>query len=656
MMFSVKLRNYASVPLFLVYLLVGIAVYSKVILYADFVFDDFQYIVGNPLIQDFSFLLRSTGDPRQLGYLSFSLNYLAAGENPMGYHLVNVIVHIINGMLVFMLARLLLELCGLTDARNDEDILFMLPAAAGLLFIVHPMQTQAVSYVTQRFTSLSVLFYLSSVVCYLRARKLMEGAPLNFKAWLFYGLALACTAAAMKVKEISFTIPLVLVMLEMLLVRPRCGLRRSMYMTAPFLAALAIIPLAVLGPDLGLIDGGSGIAEITRREKVFDLTARPVSEYFATQTRVLVSYLRLLVFPYNQSVVYDVVPSKSLSELRVIVSVLFHLSALAAALLCWIGSRTASRVSGPIVRFLALGVGWFYITASVESSFIPIKDLMFEHRMYLPLVGFSYVFLSLLMLLVVRSASEDGKRLKWFVTTVFFLSVVLGLVSYSRNDIWLSEFNLWDDVVAKIPNKAIGYHNRGNAVAKMGRLDLAIEDMNRAINLFEGYIGKKGTWESSDYTPTNMAKAYMNRATIFSELGEHERARADMQTARKMVSMPLIRLEDTRKRADLFFKKGAYGHAIEEYNNIIAWFPEDYNALNDRGNAYSMSGRYKEAIADFDRVIQREPDRPLTYHNRGIARAWNGDGKGALTDFEKACAMGFGPACESAELVRQGKK
>ncbi len=651
-----RLHNYKMAVLFVVYAAVALVIYSRVILQAGFVFDDFVYVVGNPFIEDISSLLSNISDPRQLGYFSFSLNYLADGKNPLGYHLVNVVIHIVNGMLVFILARLLLKLCGLSEDEDSGGILLFMPALAGLLFIVHPIQTQAVSYVTQRFTSLAAFFYIASIVCYLGARRLMEGKSFNKRAGILYGLALIATAAGMKVKEISFTIPFMLVMLELLFFTGRSGFRKSLYITAPFLATLAIIPLSVFGPEWGFGSSGTGITEITRRGKIYDLTERPSLEYFATQTRVLISYLRLMVFPYNQSAVHDVTPSRSLLDLRVAASLVFHLFAVGMALLSWLRSRTSSSAAGFLLRFLALGIGWFYISAFVESSFLPIKDLMFEHRMYLPGVGIIFVFLSLLMLLIYRFDSDGRHSLKWMAAIVLFLSAVLSMISYSRNDIWLSEFNLWNDVVKKIPNKAIGYHNRGNANARLGRLDLAIEDLNRAIGFFEGYIGKKETWESSDYTPSNMAKTYMNRATLYTELGQNDKARADRETARRMVSMPLIRLDETRRRADIFFKRKAFNHAIEEYNTIINWFPEDTDALNDRGNAYTMSGRYKEAIADFDLVISREPDRPLAYHNRGIAYARSEKKAQALADFKKACEMGFEPSCESMELLRQGKK
>jgi|GEM_PF-3059688 len=649
-----RLLNHPLFLLFAVYAAAGFVIYSRVIMQGQFIFDDYEYVMGNSIIQDFSVLLNNYSDPRQLGYFTFALNYLAGGEDPLGFHLVNVIIHICNGIIVYFIARLLIRFCGVGADEQSRDFGFWIAATAGMIFMVHPLQTQAVSYVSQRFTSLAAFFYLLSIHLYFSARLRMSSVGTDSRAKMLYVAAFISIVAAMKVKEISFTAPFMIAIIDLLFLRSPKDRASFPYLIAPFMAAVVIIPFSILGPDWGLIDSGMGIAEVTRKEKIYDLTQRPVVEYFATQLRVLIIYMRLVVFPYPQTAVYNLMASRSFLELVVILSAIFHIAVMALSVFCWKRADKAALEKAPFLRLIALGFGWFYLAASVESSFIPIKDLAFEHRAYLPGVGIILAGLSAAVLLWQKLPSFSGKTMKTLAYAAVSVVAVLSITAFVRNNVWLNELNFWDDVVAKIPDKAIGYHNRGNARARAGQYDLAISDINRTISFFENYIGKQGTWETSDFTPTNMAKTYMNRASVHRAMGKMELAAADDETARRMVSMPAIDLEGTRKAAEIFYKRGAYKHAIDEYGKIISWFPSDVNALNDRGNAYSMTGSYKESLADFEAVIKLAPEWPLPYHNRGVARIKSNDRKGAVEDFEKACKMGLPQSCDSiAELKKE---
>ena len=642
--------KYPRTVLFLLYAILGTIIYSRVILEAGFVFDDFEYIVGNPLLYDLSALLQNFSDPRQVGYLSFALNYLIGGQAEIGYHLVNVVIHLANAVLVFFFAGSLLWLSGWKDEKEQgrPGIAFLVPAALGLIFLVHPLQTQAVSYVTQRFTSLAAFFYLASVTLYLQARRGMVERKQGQHSLTEYWIALLCALLAMKVKEISFTLPVAILALEMLLLSRGADRKRSIYLVVPFIATMVIIPLSILGPDWGLIDKSIGIAETTRVLKIEDLVQRSPIEYFATQMRVLIIYLRLLVFPYPQSVVYDLAASKSIFEIFVLLSLFVHLALVSLAVYLWIRFQKEDSERAPFLKMIALGIGWFYLTASVESSVLPIKDLIFEHRAYLPGIGILMAVLSALMLVVVGRPAHKQLVLQ-AAGAVVAISMVLGTAAYLRNRVWVDEFDLWDDMVAKMPNKAIGYNNRGNVLQRLGRRDEAFRDINTTINLFEKTIGQQLGWEDADYTPDNMSKTYMNRASLYREMGETEKADADMRTARMMVSGPTIQLETERKRADRYYEQGAYDSAIEVYNHILQWFPIDLDALVGRGNAYSMNKAYDKALADLNEAVRLHPTSPLPLYNRGVLYSRMAKRKPSQEDMQRACEFGFPLACDSVE-------
>lgn len=630
---------------------IGIVIYSRVLLHGVFLYDDFEYVIDNPIITDFSSIHMS--DPRQVGYMSFALNYAFGGENPFGYHLVNVLIHIANSVLVFAVVGSLLFV--LNRFKEPPEKHRSIAFFTALLFLVHPAETQAVSYVTQRFTSLATLFYLMAVWLYLTARARMETGKPTGPAYTIYVLSFISTVLAMKTKEIAFTIPFILFLLEALVVKEsRLRKRRFIYLV-PFAATLVIIPLSVLGPDWGIIGRSAGIAEVTRSEKLFDLTNRQVLPYLFTQFRVIVVYFRTLLLPVNLRVIYDFPVSVTFFDLRVIASLLFLLFLVSYAVYLWRKGSMPNETpeSSLSRRVFAVGIFWFFITLAVESSVMPIKDIIFEHRMYLPSVGF---FMACSVPVVWLSGwlfRRSGQIVKVAVPAVL-IALPLAVGTYMRNDVWTDEVKLWDDVVKKSPEKAIGYNNRGTAYAKKGEYLLALKDFDKTISLFPKEMKEKTKWENADIVPMNMSKTYLSRGDVYISLGEYERGQEDYQKAKELISIP-IDVDETLTIANGFAKKGAYKHAIEEYNKILQWDPEHIRTLNDRANAYSRLGRYPEAIMDFTKIIALDPGFVLAYHNRGIAYAWSGRKEKALEDFRKACKMGFGPACKSITILSNSK-
>jgi hypothetical protein len=517
---------------FFLFASVGFLLYRQVILRAPFLFDDFEYIVGNPMVTTFSYFT-NIADARYLGYLSFALNYAWGGQSPEWFHLTNVIIHVVNAMLVFgMVTRLLglLSFGGERDAGEHAVVGFF----AGLIFLVHPIETQAVSYVTQRFTSLSSLFYLMSVVLYLEARIRFEAESDNQRAgYVLYLLSVTSAIFAMKTKEIAFTIPFMIAVLELLLFERSKFEKRRFYFLVPFAATLVIIPLSLFGPRWGLSGPGAGVEELARRGKLYDLSQRSAYLYLITQFRVIVTYIRLLVFPVHQIAVYDYPLSHSFFEPRVVLSFVALLALGGAAIFSWRTSRRKGPREASYLRLFSLGVVWFFVTISVESSVIPIKDIIFEHRVYLPSPGFFASFTGLLGLAVMKVWS--GRSFRTRVAALALLVVVpLSVATYARNIVWTNEIKFWDDVVRKT-GKAIGYNNRGDAYLKKGEYELALRDLNTTIGFFPRQGGRL-SWNDADFTPSNMAKTYFSRGQIYRDMGDEKRAEEDFAAAEQLMA------------------------------------------------------------------------------------------------------------------------
>lgn len=643
--------NFRIFCLSVIFLVIGLALYSRVISHGTFLFDDAEYVVNNLLITD-SVAALTSNDARQLGYLSFALNYAAGGESPFGYHLVNVIIHVINSLLIVLMTNVFFRL--MSGGRKLPLWAAYASCFTGLLFLVHPVHTQAVSYITQRFTSLATLFYLLSICLYLVARERQEKNGLSGLSYGLIAISFVSTAAAMRTKEIAFTIPIMLFVMEKLLFRSSQFGRRRFILLVPFAMSLVIIPLSIFGPELGVIKASSDIADIIRTDKIYDMTQRSPVYYFFTELRAVVVYIRLLIIPVGLRAVYDFRISKTFFEPAVFASFFLLLSLAACGRYLWRKSVAHIEYSERALAFAiaAIGMVWFFVSSSVESSVIPIKDLIFEHRIYLPSVGFFMAFATLIMFWSERCGAgcvDDTSGQAHFIKKTIIMSVILlplAAGTFIRNDVWVNELNFWADVVRKSPNKAIGYGNRAAVYAKSGDYKNAIEDYNRMIAFFPKSMEDLFAWENSDFSPWNMSKAYTGRGNLYVALGDANKAREDFRRAKEVFSMP-VDADNLLIDADKYARQKEYRQAIFLYNRILEWDPEHVRALNDRANAYSYLKRFPEAISDFTRVIALEPSYVLAYYNRGVAYAWSGRKNSAIYDFKKACQMGFGPACKS---------
>ncbi len=297
-----------------------------------FHFDDADNIVQNPQIKDLANFFDLSGS-RYVGFLSFALNYSVGGLQVFGYHLVNLIIHIANGFLVYSLVLLLFKAesqhSPLMAHDSQPTTASWIALAAALLFVAHPIQTQAVTYIVQRFASLVTLFYLLTVVCYLKWRLASSETRSRI---LWYGGAVLSTVLAMKTKENSFTLPFMILLLEGVFFQS--STRKRWLALLPFLLTLPIIPLSHSG---AMGEGEAGFAQETA-----EISG---SDYLFTQFRVIVTYIRLLFLPIQQNLDYDYPIYHSILEPAVLLSFLFLLSIFILSLFVIFHSRLTAQDS-----------------------------------------------------------------------------------------------------------------------------------------------------------------------------------------------------------------------------------------------------------------------------------------------------------------------
>jgi protein O-mannosyl-transferase len=458
----------------------GAVVYSNT-LHVQFIMDDYWVFTSSGPRGFLDTLLH--GGSRRMVDATFSLNYHLHGMQVMGYHLVNLAIHLLSAITLYFLVVSALDALRQTfsyhNSRQAEPDFIdrFVPMAVALLFAIHPVQTQAVTYIIQRYTSLATLYYLLSALLFIRARLTFERSG-SYRCPLFLGgLSLAAAILALGSKQIAATLPLMLIVLEIFLFRGRL-INRRFCIACGSLAILAVGMLLIIWHDRALNDIFTSLHNATAENRY---TGRAV--YFLTQTRVVATYLRLLCLPFGQSLFYDYPVYNTLFSLPVLSALALHISLVTSSGLLLRQSsrnlRTESNSRGELQRLAALGIAWFYIAMIVESSIFPITDRIFEHRIYLPSIGFFLATVTVTALAV--QGRQTSVRRVWLLLTVACL--VLGGLTLARNNLWRDTLALWQDTARKAPNKDLAQINLGGEYMKLSMPEKALPLFVRALEL-----------------------------------------------------------------------------------------------------------------------------------------------------------------------------
>ena len=606
--------------------ILGFLIYSNTF-QSSFVFDDAYAIVGNPAIHhpaDLA-LIWETFNTRFITGLSLAFNYALGKENTLGYHLFNISVHVLNSFWVYLLVNLTFET---PRMRATQWVAPTTAFFTALLFLTHPVQTQAVTYIWQRATSLAAFFYLGALVFYIRARLVYgrpSGSPLHGP--LYFGLCLVFTVLGMFTKEIVFTLPFMILLYEIVFLKnlPFKKYQRAL-LWAPLALTLLIIPwgltqtgektLEVIRPknthlrhQENLIHA---ILEMTRTESKMDI---PRKDYLLTQLNVLRTYLRLFIFPFHQSVDYNYRRAKSLAEPPTFLSLLL--------LLGLFGSGVMLLKKNPLMAF---GIFWFFLTASVESLVVS-NNFMFEHRMYLPMTGLC-LFLAIAICYLFKNNQKVVAIVLWTIVGCY------SLLTYQRNFVWKNEFTLWDDAVKKFPYNGRAYNARGFVLAKKGLAEDALADYNKAI----------------EFQPD--AEAYSNRASLYEEKGLLDLALADRN---KAVETAPAEANYYNKRGAHYKNKGLLDLAIRDFSKAIELEPGNVDAYNNRAFAYESKNLLDQALADCNKAIQTNPHFASAYNNRAVVYGKKGLPDLALLDLDKALELdpNFTVAAANREALKK---
>jgi hypothetical protein len=337
---------------------------------ASFHFDDDAAIAENPNIKRVSpeTLNAVLHTNRPIVNLSLMFNYAVSGMNVVGWHIFNISVHIMNSWFVYLLFLWTLNAPALRGRFGGQAPRMAFFGA--LLFAVHPVQTESVTYIISRTELLASFFFLASLLLFIQGTR--------EEKYRYYAGAFVTSLMAMGSKEWAVTLPAMVFLYDYLFLAEGkfsvIARRWKAYvlMLLPWaLIAYIVMTFLVGSTSAGFnISGQRGITPWT---------------YLLTSFNVIWTYIRLLFLPINQNLDYDYPVAKTLLEFPTLLSFLAHIAVVAAA---WWLYRRKGQVLIPF------GLAWFYVTLSPTQSFVPILDVIFEHRIYLPSIGIFLAFIT----------------------------------------------------------------------------------------------------------------------------------------------------------------------------------------------------------------------------------------------------------------------
>lgn len=433
-----------------------------------FQFDDYARISGNRHLHRGEWIAATgqLGGARVLPAATLVFNFWLSGEDTPSYHVVNLALHLAATAAVFWLGWLLAATPRVAAADATDRL--GLAASAAAFFACHPLQTQAVTYIIQRSTVMATAFYVACIAAYLAGRLAQrDGSTWAARRW--YAAALASAAGALLSKENAVTLPLALVLAEIACFgRNQVGrLIKWGLLVVPFLAlpvVWKVVDWRARHPEAA--SGGllRQLFEATFAQGAEVSGALSPLQYLLTQMLVVPRYLRLLVFPVGLNVDHDVRVAAGL-DAGVVAGALL----LSALLVIGVWALRRAPVAG-------FGILWSFVALSVESSVIPIHDVMMEHRMYLAMPGPALLFAAGVAYLHRRSRRTA-------IALLLGATALLAGMTFERNRVWQSAISLWSDAAAKSPNKARVHVNAGVAHHGLDELDEAIRHYCRALEI-----------------------------------------------------------------------------------------------------------------------------------------------------------------------------
>ena len=557
------MRRETSLSIIIIFI-VSFAIYSNT-LNSPFHYDDEKVIVKNESVRDIKDFQKifSSNPSRPVSTFSFALNFWWGKLNPFSYHLVNIILHCLNGVLFFLILRITFQ----------GDILVLV--FTSLVFISHPVNTESVSYISSRSGVLCATFYLLSMIFFIIfLRNFRNTGASGLKQTGFYLTSIIFFLLSIGSKETGITLPLILILYESCF---STSIDRRGFLTPSWrdknVPPIKMKRINVIHYKLYYVPFFVIIGAIMVLRRYFYGTLgnptfhRDYYKNFLTQANALWAYIKLLIFPVNLNIDHEYFLSGSFLEIKTLLSFIGILILIFGALIIY---RKCSEI--------AFSVFFFLITFS-PTLLIPLQDILSERWLYLPGIGF-YLFLALFIMLLqdgYRESYHFSKGGKGGLSVIGILLILFfSILTFSRNEVWSSEALLWRDAAQKSPHKARTHNNLGVALAKLKLYNEAIKSFKEAIRIDKHYSPSRA----------NLGRAYRKK-------GE-----------KSLMLQEAVALFES---GNYYFKKGMIKEAIISYKELIGLVPNSVAAYGNLGMLYMSLNEMKLAKECFENVLIYNP-------------------------------------------------
>lgn len=613
--------------------------------------DDVDYVYANYFIRSLDAqLLRSAfaefhvGNWHPLTWLSHAFDYALWGLNPLGHHLTSNILHALNTILVVFLAMQLLEVCS-SAAPNDDaqmqrslsgSVPIIAGAVTGLLFGLHPVHVESVAWVSERKDLLFALFYLLSIITYIRyTRVFNQDTPTNYiKRYSnkIYLLTLGSFVLSLLSKPMAVTLPAVLLILDWY---PFRRIRSFKTLWESFAEKFPFFVLALVSSSLTIMAQRTGGALKT-------LDVIPLASRILIAVKSLIDYLGKMLLPVNLLPYYAYPKEIDLLSFEYIVP-----------LLCVI-AITAVCIAIARSNKLWISVwGYYIVTLMPVLGIVQVGDQsMADRYTYLPSLGPFFI----VGFMAAKGYEKILKLDQWkmmsrTVSILIATTMVTGLsyATHKQISIWKDSFVFWNYIIKnEPPNIPFAHNNLGNAYLSRGLADLAIAQYRTAINMkpdFEKVYSNLGNaylskgqidmaiehYQAAIRLKPDLAEAYSNLGNAYLSKNQPDMAIAQYNTA---VKLKPHYADAYRNLGVAYLSKGQTELAIEHYQTALRLIPHYAEAYFDLGNVYASISQFDKAVQQYRTAVNLTPNHVEAHFNLGLSYLKTGSKELARKEFE----------------------
>jgi len=612
---NVKIKNLPVIALGIILLLTAI-IYSNTFFNGFVNFDDNILIYNNDSLKlplsdliGLYFKEQFAGHYHPLTMIMYSLEFKLFGANAMYYHIIKLVTHLINIVLVYVLFR---------EITSE----YYTALLVSVLFAVNPMNVEAVAWISALGTTLYSLFGLASVISYIYFLK-KDNNKLFLLISIFFFL---CSVLS---KSSAIVIPLLLILISYYI-------RRKINKNLIF-SLLPFFLLSIIFGVIALLSASSfGSLELA------DSDAEGVERFWLACYSV-VFYIWKLFLPLDLSAIHFM-PEKSNGFLPLV----FYISPLIILLLILVIYRVKK-----IRKDLVFGSLFFLINIILVIHIIPVGNtLVAERYSYAASPGIFFILVILLKYIFQKKISFSGS-VPVFIMIIAGYTAFCSVLTWNRNKVWENGVTLYADVVRKYPDKCHGYRGLGNALMERGETNKAIKFFNRSVQLrpnADAYYSRGIAWKkikNYDYSIRDLkhaielkpdyGKYYYERAVIFMKIKKYPQAIIEYKNA----------IEKGFDNFFVYYNLGntyreirKYEEAILMYDRTIEKNPGFSDVYNNRGITKYFMKDFVGAINDYNVTINLDNDFADAYYNRGVARYSINDTDGACDDWLIASDLG----------------